>query len=132
MTRKLVNIAATKLMTFKEFQAQVREIKKVTFQGTSDSPLHWGIERAKFNEQRLLRLIAVAEQVPYATARRRYDAWQRQLSRVRETRERMERMDLGIYHAKVTPPSAETIAVAQVISRSRRGENCAETLPSSL
>ncbi len=99
-------------MTFKEFQTRVRDIKKESFDGTADHPLQWGIQRARFNEEKLERLVSIAREVPFATAKRRFDAWQRQLVRVRETRQRMERAELGIYENATFGASTQTAQVS--------------------
>ena len=96
-------------MTFKEFRQRVLAISRDEFIATHSRPLEHGIERAHFEEEKLKRLIAVARQAKFVTARRRLEAWQRQLEKVRSVRERLE-----CTNANVFPNSRKSRRVARV------------------
>jgi hypothetical protein len=77
-------------MTYKEFKRHVFSIYNETFSGADNSPIEYGIQRAKFEETKLLRLIVLADQTDFSTAKRKVAGWRRQLERVQQIRERLQ------------------------------------------
>ncbi len=77
-------------MTYKEFKRQVFMVYNETYSGADVSPIEYGIQRAKFEETKLERLIALACQTEFSTAKRKVEGWRRQLERVHEIRVRLE------------------------------------------
>ena len=78
-------------MTYKEFKRHVFTIYNETFDGTENSPIDYGIQRAKFEEKKLNRLIVLADQTDFSTAKRKVAGWRRQLERVQQIKARLER-----------------------------------------
>jgi len=77
-------------MTYKEFKRHVFTIYNETFDGADNGPIDYGIQRAKFEEKKLNRLILLADQTDFSTAKRKVAGWRRQLERVHEIRARLE------------------------------------------
>lgn len=77
-------------MTYKDFKRQVFAIYNETFNGDDKSPIEYGIQRAAFEEKKLRRLIALADQTSFSTAKRKVAGWQRQLERVQQIKARLE------------------------------------------
>jgi hypothetical protein len=77
-------------MTYKEFKRHVFTIYNETFTGADNSPIEYGIQRARFEEKKLQRLIVLADQTDFSTAKRKVAGWHRQLERVQQIRERLE------------------------------------------
>jgi hypothetical protein len=77
-------------MTYKEFKRQVFAIYNDTYKGEDVSPIEYGIRRAEFEEEKLKRLIALADQTIFSTAKRKVAGWRRQLDRVHVIRVRLE------------------------------------------
>ncbi len=92
-------------MTYKEFKRSVFVIFSETYGGEDVSPIEYGIQRAIFEEKKLLRLIALADHTDLSTARRKMAGWRRQLERVRQIRLRLElrRIDAPIVPANPKP-----------------------------
>ena len=76
-------------MTFHEFQTESKRICNEEFQGNITSPLEFSLRRAEFVEKRLKALIALAEKTSFQTAQRKKEGWLRELTRVRNNRERI-------------------------------------------
>ena len=81
-------------MTYKDFKAHVRAVEAETFQPTQTHPILFGLERLAFQSHRLQRLIGIAEQVHFATARARLAAWRRELKRVNAKKARLTRFNV--------------------------------------
>ncbi len=77
-------------MTYKEFKRQVFSIYSECYNGADVSPIEYGIQRAKFEEKKLGRLILLANQTDFSTAKRKVEGWRRQLERVHEIKARLE------------------------------------------
>lgn len=77
-------------MTYKEFKRHVFSIYSETYNGADVSPIEYGIQRAHFEETKLERLILLANQTTFSTAKRKVEGWRRQLERVREIKLRLE------------------------------------------
>ena len=77
-------------MTYKEFKRHVFTIYNETFDGADNSPIEYGIQRAKFEEKKLNRLIVLADQTDFSTAKRKVAGWRRQLDRVQQIKARLE------------------------------------------
>ena len=77
-------------MTYKEFKRHVFSIYSEAYRGADVSPIEYGIQRAKFEETKLERLILLANQTTFSTAKRKVEGWRRQLERVREIKMRLE------------------------------------------
>ena len=102
-------------MTYKEFKRQVFMIYSETYNGADVSPIEYGIQRAKFEETKLERLITLAGQTDFSTAKRKVEGWRRQLDRVHEIRARLEQRRTETPAVmRMEPP-----AVPVVIPRSR-------------
>lgn len=97
-------------MTFAEFKRQISLVARERYQGDELSPLQFGIDRARFEEQKLLKLIALAQQAGFATAQRRKAAWERQLIKVRSSRQRFQHIQSDI--AAVRPVVQLPVATA--------------------
>lgn len=76
-------------MTFTEFKSKSQKLANEKFEGEINSPIEFSLRRAEFVEQKLKKLIALAEQSPHRTALRKKEGWQRQLARVQDNRQRM-------------------------------------------
>ena len=70
-------------MTYKEFKRNVFAVYSENYDGEDVRPIEYGIRRAKFEETKLQRLIALAEQTDFSTAKRKVAGWRRQLERTR-------------------------------------------------
>ena len=79
-------------MDFKEFKRRSLQIALEPFQSKEFHPLDFGIQRARFEEQRLRRLIELAGQVESLTVKRKEAGWRRQLEKTVTVRNRMETM----------------------------------------
>ena len=77
-------------MNFKEFKQQSLKISLEPFESKEFHPLDFGIQRALFEEERLRRLIELAEQVESLTVKRRAAGWRRQLEKTKSVRNRLE------------------------------------------
>lgn len=77
-------------MTYKEFKRQVFAIYNDNYKGEDVSPIEYGIRRAEFEEEKLKRLITLADQTIFSTAKRKVAGWRRQLERVHVIRVRLE------------------------------------------
>src|SRR5688572_22119495 len=77
-------------MTYKEFKRAVFVIYNETYSGADVSPIEYGIQRAKFEANKLERLILLANKTNFSTAKRKVDGWRRQLERVHEIQMRLE------------------------------------------
>jgi hypothetical protein len=77
-------------MTYKEFKRHVFTIYSETFNGEDSRPIDYGIQRACFEEKKLQRLISLAEQTNFSTAKRKVAGWQRQLERVLQIKARLQ------------------------------------------
>jgi hypothetical protein len=77
-------------MTYKEFKRHVFSIYSETYSGADVSPIEYGIQRAKFEETKLERLILLANQTDFSTAKRKVEGWRRQLERVHGIKARLE------------------------------------------
>jgi hypothetical protein len=77
-------------MTYKEFKREVFAIYNEAFLGDDKSPIEYGIQRAGFEEKKLRRLIVLAEQTTFSTAKRKVAGWRRQLERVQQIKARLE------------------------------------------
>jgi len=77
-------------MTYKEFKRQVFMIYNEPFEGADNSPIEYGIQRARFEEKKLRRLIVLADQTAFSTAKRKVAGWRRQLERVQQIKARLE------------------------------------------
>jgi hypothetical protein len=77
-------------MTYKEFKRQVFAIYNDGYKGEDVSPIEYGIRRAEFEEEKLKRLITLADQTVFSTAKRKVAGWRRQLDRVHLIRVRLE------------------------------------------
>jgi hypothetical protein len=77
-------------MTYKEFKRQVFAIYNDSYKGEDVSPIEYGIRRAQFEEEKLKRLITLADQTVFSTAKRKVAGWRRQLERVHVIRVRLE------------------------------------------
>jgi hypothetical protein len=77
-------------MTYKEFKRHVFTIYNEGFNGEDSSPIDYGIQRARFEEIKLHRLIELAEQTDFSTAKRKVVGWHRQLERVLQIKARLE------------------------------------------
>jgi hypothetical protein len=84
-------------MTYKEFQCRICIISQQKFRSMHFDPLQFGIERTRFEERQLMRMIEVASGINSDTAQRRVDAWKRQLDRIKTTRQRLENTKAGIF-----------------------------------
>ena len=58
-------------MTYKEFKRNVFAVYSENYDGEDVRPIEYGIRRAKFEETKLQRLIALAEQTDFSTAKRK-------------------------------------------------------------
>jgi hypothetical protein len=79
-------------MNFKEFKQQSLKITLQQFESKEFHPLDFGIQRARFEEEKLKRLIDLAEQVESLTVKRKAAGWRRQLEKTVGVRMRMETM----------------------------------------
>lgn len=77
-------------MTYKEFKRQVFVIYNEPFVGMDNNPIEYGIQRALFEEKKLRRLIELADQTVFSTAKRKVAGWRRQLERVQQIKARLE------------------------------------------
>jgi len=77
-------------MTYKEFKRQVFAIYNEPFEGADSSPIEYGIQRARFEEKKLRRLILLADHTEFSTAKRKVAGWRRQLERVQQIKVRLE------------------------------------------
>ncbi len=77
-------------MTYKEFKREVFVIYNENYNGADVSPIEYGIQRAKFEENKLERLITLASKTNFSTAKRKVEGWRRQLDRVHEIKARLE------------------------------------------
>lgn len=77
-------------MNFKEFKQESLKIALEQFESKEFHPLDFGIQRALFEEQRLRRLIELAEHVDSLTVKRKAAGWRRQLEKTVSVRNRME------------------------------------------
>jgi hypothetical protein len=77
-------------MTYKEFKREVFAIYNQPFAGDDKNPIEYGIQRAGFEEKKLRRLIGLAEQTDFSTAKRKVAGWRRQLERVQRIKTRLE------------------------------------------
>ena len=92
-------------MTYKDFKKKIREVSAEVYKPTSFHPLQHGIQRATFEEQKLKRLIAIGRRASFETARNRVAAWERQLVRVQQTRQRLMNTRDGIFIALKREPT---------------------------
>ncbi len=95
-------------MTYKEFKRHVFTIYSENYNGEDVSPIEYGIQRAKFEEIKLERLIVLAEQTDFSTAKRKVAGWRRQLERVHQIRARLEQrktetMAADRFYARIEP-----------------------------
>ncbi len=79
-------------MNFKEFKKQSLQITLEHFESKEFHPLDFGIQRARFEEQKLKRLIELSEQVDSLTVKRKAAGWRRQLEKTANVRARLETM----------------------------------------
>ncbi len=77
-------------MTYKEFRQQALAISKEPFEGSDENLLEYGIQRARFRENQLQRLIVLANQTGFSTAKRKVAGWRRQLERVGQIKMRLK------------------------------------------
>lgn len=77
-------------MTYKDFKRQVFVIYNEPFKGIDNNPIDYGIQRAFFEENKLRRLIVLADQTTFSTAKRKVAGWRRQLERVQQIKARLE------------------------------------------
>ena len=101
-------------MTFRKYRQQVVEITGEQYDGPPSHPLVRGIERARFMEGKLGRLIALASQQQFKTAQKQAAAWQRVLERTVRSRERMRNTLMGRF----------PLANSERIARRRNEESC--------
>lgn len=78
-------------MTLKEFRELELSIRSEKFESSSET-LTFGVERAIFEQQKLKKLIAAAEQVDAKTVRTKLASWQRQLQKAILSQARFEKM----------------------------------------
>lgn len=77
-------------MTYKEFKRRVFTIYNECYHGGDLGPIEYGLRRAEFEENKLGRLIGLAEETEFSTARRKVEGWRRQLERVHAIKARLE------------------------------------------
>jgi hypothetical protein len=98
-------------MTYKEFKREVFAIYNQSFAGDDKNPIEYGIQRAEFEEKKLRRLIALADQTAFSTAKRKVAGWRRQLERVQQIKARLgsrrKEMPLAVEAGRTSavPPS---------------------------
>jgi hypothetical protein len=80
-------------MTYAQFVKQSACIRNETFQFDSFNPFSYAIQRNAFQRRQYQRLIDLAERAPGLTAKRKLSRWKRELKRLNETRERLEKHD---------------------------------------
>jgi hypothetical protein len=97
-------------MTYKEFKRQIFAIYSETYSGEDVSPIEYGIRRAEFEDMKLRRLIELAEQTAFSTARRKVAGWKRQLERVQLIRMRLEERRREIPAGRQAIDGAEHVA----------------------
>lgn len=78
-------------MTLKEFRELELAIRSEKFESSSET-LTYGVERAIFEQQKLKKLIAAAQEVDAKTVRTKLASWQRQLQKAIQSQARFERM----------------------------------------
>ncbi len=77
-------------MTLNEFGRQVRQIEKEELESGSLDTVSFGLERSKFEIEKLKRLIALGKRVGLKTSAKRISKWQKQLEKVQENQRRFE------------------------------------------
>ena len=77
-------------MTRKEFERLRMSIEEQDFFGNCTDPIEYGIQRARFEEKKLRKLIVLADQTAFSTAKRKVAGWRRQLERVQQIQTRLE------------------------------------------
>lgn len=76
--------------TYKEFKRNVFAVDSENYDGEDVGPFEYAIRRGKFEEAKLQRLMALAEQTDFSTAKRKVAGWRRQLQRTRGIIMRLE------------------------------------------
>lgn len=101
-------------MTRKEFEKIRLAIESEKFQEDFTDPITYGIQRAAFEREKFLRLIAAARQVNMQTARTKMEQWKRQLERATQSQERFERLREEIGQSSGHVVSAASASAASV------------------
>jgi hypothetical protein len=96
-------------MTLKEFRELELAIRGERFESSSET-LTYGVERAIFEQQKLKKLIAAAEQVDAKTVRTKLASWQRQLQKAIQSQARFEKMREEMRQGKI--PAAQKAPVS--------------------
>jgi hypothetical protein len=76
--------------TFAEFEKFRQELYSKDFQAKHLHPIEFGLERTRFEMERLAQLISVAEHVDGVTIKSRLEGWKRQLRRLQSAHERFQ------------------------------------------
>lgn len=71
-------------MTYREFKTLVSHVAQERFRSEQNHPLLFGIERLQFEKLKLKRLVEAGSMVDCKTARRRVQAWEREIARLEE------------------------------------------------
>ena len=79
-------------MTRKEFEKLRLNIEGEKFQEDFTDPISYGIQRAAFEREKFMKLIAAAQEVDMQTARTKMEQWKRQLERATQSQQRFERL----------------------------------------
>lgn len=81
--------------TFAEFEKYRQELFSTDFQGRNLHPIAFGMERTKFEIERLRQLIQVAEQIEGVTIKGRLEGWKRQMQRLESAHQRFQNLASG-------------------------------------
>lgn len=83
-------------MTFSEFQKLVSAIQAEEFHSTTSDALTMGIQRCRFEEAQIARLLKLAKQSGIPTALKKMVIWEARLNRKIAARQRFERLKMEL------------------------------------
>ena len=78
--------------TFAEFEKYRQELFAEPFHGDNLHPIRFGLERTRFEMERLAALIQVAEGVEGVTIKSRLEGWKRQVRRLESAHKRFQNL----------------------------------------
>ncbi len=77
-------------MKFDEYRARVAAIRAERLQPTTLTPLEFALERNQFEQKKLQKLLDVAENANFMTARRHLERWHRLLDKMKKAEVRFK------------------------------------------
>jgi hypothetical protein len=79
-------------MTLKEFEVRRQEIERESLQAKNLNPISFGLERTRFQKEKLKKLLDTAQGINSLTVKAKVKQWERQLERLARTEERFLRL----------------------------------------